>query len=367
MDEFKHYLQIDILKGLAIISVIILHTIPSNMVKTPFSILTIYQAVPIFFVLMGTNAFMSFKRRNYKSIAPIYPEYLRNRFKRILYPLLLVWILSLITCIIFNKDLYIGIFTIIGYLPLTGPGNYFISILLQFVLIFPVLYKLYRYNPRYLLLTSFIFNFVFEILSIQTPFLSNNSYVYKSCILRYLFLLVLGMWMVDNFEPESVKSVIKNKMVLIGSVMSFIYILLVSAFSWYFPYFQTPWQPQTILSFFYPLILCVFGLKYLPSAGNSFWNIISLIGKASYHIFLLQIIFFGAGFSVTSLIANSGMNSVYNTYMLGIIALAGNISITLILGLSFYYIEPKLTKKFNIESFKLNKLLYKIIPKILYK
>lgn len=93
MDEFKHYLQIDILKGLAIISVIILHTIPSNIVKTPFSILTIYQAVPIFFVLMATNAFMSFKRRSYKSIAPIYPEYLRNRFKRILYHLLFVWIL----------------------------------------------------------------------------------------------------------------------------------------------------------------------------------------------------------------------------------------------------------------------------------
>lgn len=169
--------------------------------------------------------------------------------------------------------------------------------------------------------------------------------------------------MVDNFEPESVKSVIKNKMVLIGSVMSVIYILLVSAFSWYFPYFQTPWQPQTVLSFFYPLILCVFGLKYLPSAGNSFWNIISLIGRASYHIFLIQIIFF----AVTSLIASSGLNSVYNTYMLGIIALAGNIGITLILGLSFCYIEPKLTKKFNIESFKLNKVLYKLIPKILYK
>jgi peptidoglycan/LPS O-acetylase OafA/YrhL len=139
---------------------------------------------------------------------------------------------------------------------------------------------------------------------------------------------------------------------------------LVSALLLHFPYFQTPWQPQTVLSFFYPLILCVLGLRYLPSNGNSFWNIISLIGKASYHIFLIQIIFFGAGFSITSIIASSGLQGVYNTYILGIIALASNITITLLLGLLFYYIEPKLIKKVELQSLKLNKVIYRIIPKI---
>jgi len=367
MDEFKHYLQIDILKGLAIMSVIILHTIPAAVVKLPISVFTVYQAVPVFLILMAVTAVMSFKRRGYNHILSIYPEYLKNRLKRLLYPLVIVWIISLGLGILLNKDIYIGIFTIMGYLPLTGQGDYFISVLLQFTLLFPILYKLYNYNSKYFLISCLIFNLTFELFSAYNPILRGNSYWYKACMFRYLFLIALGMWLANNFDFTDIRSFIKKKFVLAGLGVSILYMIGLSAFSFYFPYIQGAWQPQIILSFFYPLFLCALGIRYLPSAKKGIWGIISVIGKASYHIFLLQIIFFGAGFSVTSLIANSGMNSVYNIYMLGIIALAGNISITLILGVSFYYIGPKLTKKFNVESFKLNKVLYKIIPKILYK
>ena len=341
MDESRRYLQIDILKALAIISVIILHTIPSNMVRHPLSAFTIYQAVPIFFILMATNAVMSFKRRNYTALSGVYPNYLKSRFERIVYPLIILWILSLVMGILLGKDIYIGIMTFIGYMPLSGPGNYFISILIQFVLIFPILYRLYNYSPKYTLITGFILSFGFEIVTTQIPILDNSFYWYKACILRYLFLIVLGMWLVNNFDPANLKSLIKRKAVLTGLIVSIAYMVGVSIFSWKFPYFQNPWQPQTVLSFFYPLILCAVGIKYLPSFTNRIWSSFRLIGKASYHIFLIQMLFFVSGLQL--IYYNLGLHHTGGIML----ALAGNIIILIVLGLLFYYTEPKISSLFN--------------------
>ncbi len=341
MDESKYYLQIDILKALAIISVIILHILPSNIVKNPIFIFTIGQAVPIFFVLMATNAFMSFKRRRYGSL--LHSTYLKTRFKRVIYPLIIIWILAIILVILLNKEMYIGIFTLIGYLPLTGPGNYFISIIIQFVIIFPILYRLYNYNPKFLLIMSLILNFAFEITASKIS-IFNGSYLYSACILRYIFLITLGMWLVDKYEHGNLKSFVSEKIIILGLILSITYIMGVSVFSWNFMYFQKAWQPQTVLSFFYPLILCAIGIKYLPSIPNIFWNILGVIGKASYHIFLVQILFFGAGFSIISIIMHYSLQKIYNIYALGFLALIGNIIIIVALGLMFFFIESKLIK-----------------------
>ncbi|MGB9979489.1 acyltransferase family protein [Methanobacterium sp.] len=343
MNESKHYLQIDILKALAIISVIVIHSIPPNMVKHPLSIFVIYQAVPIFFVLMAVNAVMSFKRHNYNVLSRIYPNYLKNRFERVVYPLIIVWILSLIIAILLNKGIYIGTMTLIGYMPLSGPGNYFISILLQFVLLFPILYKLYKYNPKYLLIAAFILNFAFEILAFQIPALGNNSYWYRACILRYLFLITLGMWLVDNFEPSHLKSMIKRKSLLIGLVVSISYIISVSIFSLKFPYFQSSWQPQTVLSFFYPLVLCALGIKYLPSVPNRIWNSFKLVGRASYHIFLIQMLFFVSGLQL--IIFDLSLQNTPNTKILVVSTV--NVLILIGLGLLFYYVDSKIAFIFN--------------------
>ncbi|WP_424355973.1 acyltransferase family protein [Methanobacterium sp. MBAC-LM] len=343
MNESRHYLQIDILKALAIISVIVLHTIPPNMVKHPVSIFIIYQAVPVFFVLMAVNALMSFKRRNYTVLSSIYPNYLKSRFERIVYPLIVVWILSLVIAVLLNKEIYIGTMTLIGYMPLSGPGNYFISILLQFVLLFPILYWLYKYNPKYVLIAGFILNFAFEVLAAQVPALGNNSYWYRACILRYLFLIVLGMWLVDNFEPARLKSLIKRKNLLIGLVVSIIYITGVSIFSLKFPYFQGSWQPQTVLSFFYPLFLCALGIKYLPSVSNRVWNSFRVIGKASYHIFLVQMLFFVSGLQL--IIFDLNLQNVLVVKILAVSII--NVLILVGLGLLFYYMDSKIAFVFN--------------------
>lgn len=63
MDENKHYLQIDLIKAVAIVSVIILHSVPSSITASTISFFTMEQAVPVFLLIMGLNGTMSFKRR----------------------------------------------------------------------------------------------------------------------------------------------------------------------------------------------------------------------------------------------------------------------------------------------------------------
>lgn len=341
--EPKYYLQIDIIKALAIISVIILHTLPSTMSKSLIGILTIYQAVPIFFIIMGRNSGSSLKRKNEFSLNKLYSKsYFKSRFTRLIVPFIIIFTISLIIGLFLNKNIYLGSLSFLGYLPLTGPGNYYISIIFQFIIIFPIIYSLYRANPKLVIILGILISLFFELISPQIGILQNNSYIYKACILRYLFAIILGIWFIDNFK---IKKVFNNKYFLLSLIVGIGYIISYSLFSFEIPYFITNWQPQNFLTFAYALFLCVLGINYLPAkVDNFFTELMKVIGKASYHIFLIQILFFGADLSLLSLFNLSLFT--WNAFALGMLALAGNLIIILIIGLLFFYFETKITNEF---------------------
>ena len=140
--EQKYYQQIDILKALAIISVVILHTIPEEYLYSTFAVFHIWQAVPVFMIIMGVNLAMSFKRREYHKLNEMYSlDYLLRRFERIVYPFILFFVLTFIfgiikTIMIGENRIYLGALSLIGFLPVTGPGNYFITLLFQLLIYF---------------------------------------------------------------------------------------------------------------------------------------------------------------------------------------------------------------------------------------
>ena len=136
MDETKYYLQIDLLKGFAIISVLIMHSfdivtgttglstliVSSSLNSASFiqmnpislfgliqtiKVLSLWQAIPLFFVMMGITLGMSFKRHNYFSLKETYSKtYFRSRFIRLYFPYVILFVISLIlalvTVILFN-------------------------------------------------------------------------------------------------------------------------------------------------------------------------------------------------------------------------------------------------------------------------
>lgn len=355
MINHKHYLQVDLLKGLAIIFVIVGHTISFTSIKSLnlisfIFILTIFQAVPIFFLLMGRNMASSFKKRGYKNLNQIFTKtYFKRRLRRIVYPLIIAFIISAVIGVFCQKTLYFGLFNLIGQLPLFGPGNYFISIILEFIIIFPLIYVMFEHYPNLTLISCFLINLVFELISKQYILSPDGFYLYGASILRYLFLICLGLCLI-KFDFN--KSLFQNRLIILGFVLSMAYLFISFFLGGISQYFIPTYQYTNVMASFYPLILVILCLRYFPSKSSAIpINLLALIGKASYHIFLVQIIFFGIGLSLlenrifinpTSLLNYLNQSNYINAFLIIFIAILINLSLCITFGLMFYYFTEKL-------------------------
>jgi hypothetical protein len=139
-------------------------------------------------------------------------------------------------------------------------------------------------------------NFAFELIAPHVLY-SGESYAYKACILRYLFAIALGMWVAK--DPDLFSK--RNKIVLLVAPFSVSYLVISDLLSYpsgaylgIIPFFFPEWYTQNVLSFFYPTLLILLGIKYLPKMSTTrFISALRTAGKTSYEIFLIQIAYFG--------------------------------------------------------------------------
>ena len=128
---------IDVVKGLAIIGVIAQHALTRENMDGTGADFWLRQSVPVLFVLMGFNAARAGLRRPAPTLAEAYgARYWRGRFRRILLPLLVVSAVALVVGAA-SGHLHLRALALVGYLPVPGPGVYWITILLTFTLIWP--------------------------------------------------------------------------------------------------------------------------------------------------------------------------------------------------------------------------------------
>lgn len=334
--------QIDFLKAFAIMSVILMHTIrPENMPNSIY-LFFIVQAVPIFLVITGFNWCSSFYDKPPEST--YIKSYFLKKSNRLIKPFAVIFIcsilLGLLQYVYFGQtNLNLSLYSFIGLLPIPGPGNYFFTIMLELIFIFPLLFLFYSNKPKYFLVVCFVINIVFELIS---PYLlSNRIYLYNASVLRFLFAIALGMWISKDYRLLSTTSI----PVLIGSVFSIVYLLLNIFGNYPIPYFLSEQHTQNIFSFFYPALLVLVGLKYLPCtvSANSLNDFIVTIGKASYHIFLVQMFYFsvlnspfGPGFFKYFTFGLDSTNALVPA-----INLLLNEAICIMLGLLFYRIKAE--------------------------
>ncbi len=283
----KYLLQIDILKGIAIISVLLMHALPTKLLTDMFHILYIGQAVPIFIVIFGFNQALSL---NPRSIS--YTTYYYKKVSRFLMPFVFAFAISVLAGVLFflltgETILRINRYLIFGRLPLPGPGNYFISLLFQYTLTIPILYKLCAKRPVLTFLTSCVLSVIFEFIRGQLPpYLRDYGLIF----FRFLPAVFLGMFIYRNWNKKNYNYIF----IYLGAVLAFFY----QFYSLYITgspitSIYENWGIGYFLSFFYPSLLFLIGLKLLPSVSNNVvYEQLALIGKASLHIFLVQIIYF---------------------------------------------------------------------------
>lgn len=335
----RYYPQIDFLKGIAITSVILLHSASSPILARVYADFYIAQAVPIFIILSGLIGYIIFQCNPFKTLNQVYSkDFFLKRISRYIFPLVLIYVIDLIymylSKIPLTNDVITRIITL--QLPTAGPGNYYISIIMQIIIISPVLFYVYSKKPFATLVTMVALNATFEFLGPYIPYA-----IYYVSFLRYFAAFALGMYLSKEFvQKQEIKLTKKSNLPLIV----LIFLSAVYMFTFHitdFAFFRPEWNAQNLFTFSYAILPIAIVLSTYPVLSKLalFTSKVRLLGRASYHIFLVQILYFGTGLNNFFLLESSPL------LIIGVVSIMANLTITITFGLLFYFLNQKLIKR----------------------
>jgi peptidoglycan/LPS O-acetylase OafA/YrhL len=335
--------QVDVIKGFAIIAVVLLHALPRDILISSWAVLHIWQAVPVFFIGMGFVQGLSVQQAFELPDPPrgirYSREYVAKAFNRYLVPLVPVYAISLLGIWVASRlhpsfEMYLGPLNLLGKLPSEGPGNYFISILLQTIVVLPILSYAMSRRPGGVLLACFALDLAFEL---SAPHWVNNRetrYLYSSAIFRYLFAIGLGYWIaLVPFKAQ--------RNVICGAIGSLAYLVYSQVTGFQFPFFSGIWGTQNLFSAFYPAALVLLGLIFLPKKCDSPpLRLVESLGRASYQIFLVQLLWYR--FFVYAYLDRLAGNALERHYPFSLMAyVVVSATCCLAIGYGWYRLEPR--------------------------
>ncbi len=328
-----YYPQIDLMKCLAIILIIVLHTVPTKVLGLTYADFHIWQAVPVFLVIMGITSVISYERLSYTRLGEYYSlKNMVHRCRRILVPFAIVFMVSIVFGIVRHFN-YLGWGSLLGVLPIPpAPGNYYLSILFQFLIFVPLIMYFFRKNMFGCILFMVGANLAFEYLVSRMNLADTYFYYYLICLLRWMANIAVGMYIGKELVKKGYIDILgkHNRLLRVGILLSILY-LVVMVFTQFRLPISVEWMgTQNLLSVGYPLLLVSLMLNVkIDNFAKSFsGRILTTIGKASYHIFLVQMLYFGLEYGHYGWDVISGIES-----------LVINITITVVMGVAFYYLD----------------------------
>ena len=172
------FFQIDALKAVMIFLVIFDHIVTWGVKSAIGVALWERISIPVFLIIMGFNMGLSFKRSGASTLKEFSSkDYFKSKIKRYIIPFLILYGFSTIIGYVlygfnwsnmYNGQYYpvhggiINLFT--GYLIFWGPGNWFIPVLLQSILIMPLLYYGFMKKSKLTLILCFVIEILMQLL-----------------------------------------------------------------------------------------------------------------------------------------------------------------------------------------------------------
>lgn len=325
----QHFQQIDILKGLAIVAVLLLHSLSREQLDDTYAVFHIWQAVPIFMVLMGLNLGMSNGIKTLHFNRLYTAHYFQKKGLRIVFPLLLLYAIALVLGYVWEqvyaREVYtLGWKNLIGVLPVSGKGNYFITLLLQSLVALPLIGYTFSRWPVVTSSALVLLEVAFQLLAYDIDYFDKDRYLYDAALLRYFSAIALGLWLSRLVTTTSEKRY--SWLLMLAGTASGLYLYFHQYQNFSLPYIRPEWQAQMFLSFPYAALVIYAAIVSFPQQSDHIvLRTIALIGKASYHIFLVQVLYFG--------LIQDDKNIVLN------------LAVCLLTGLVFYRLESAMSKK----------------------
>lgn len=355
---FKYW-QIDALKAFAIALVVMDHSLTWDLKSLIGGVFWERTAIPIFMIVMGFNIGLSFKNRGATTLRELYSRsYFKRKIERYVFPFLLLYWGSLILGLYFNSFTW-NEYTLIGWLPFWGPGNWFIPVLFSSILVLPLIYRGYLSYPKLtvflcfmseILLQLFMFYFVpLQLVGGSYTFTSYEAAFLVSVIrTNVLFLLPavgLGLWFTDSPNIKAKR----NRLMWVALPLSVVY-MVAYQFLGYRAYVidgiykhNLIWGDYTFLLYPYSAFLFLLAMRYLPSTPQTrLQNLIQRAGRASYHILLVQILYYSIWYHTHGNWANVGFGSDVLNHVWFYI---GSLIVTFTVGILWYEAERDAFKR----------------------
>ena len=317
---------LDIIKAFCVIFVIITH----DSISTSFRLKTLFpfwidMAVPMFMIISGYVYAISFERNKIAAIQDAYTlRFLMPKFIRYTIPFVAAFLVEVLGEVLFAilkfprfspKHLVVIFFQ--GGI---GPGSYYYPILLQFLLFYPVIYFIIRkYDFKGLVLCFFI-NACFEFFQ---HVWGCNSEFYRMLLFRYTFVIAFGAWLYQG--RDKIPFVWKVASFLVGTIFIVLYRYIKIK-----PRIITYWTGTSFLACLFLLPVAEFLIKKVHLSCKP----IEFLGKASFNIFLAQMVYYAYMFEFTRKLISSH-----------ILQLCAHIAICVTSGIIFYFVEHKITAR----------------------
>ncbi|MCJ7817341.1 MAG: acyltransferase [Candidatus Thorarchaeota archaeon] len=300
-----YYFQLDVLKAIAIMFVVMDHSLTWEIKGSVGSLFWERLSIPFFLIVMGFNMAYSFKYSGATTLRELYSwEYFKGKIVRYVLPFAVLYMGSILVGMLtglwtFNE------YTLLGFLPFWGPGNWFIAVLFGSIVVFPLVYWLFKKQPVLTLILCFLSEIVMQgVMYIWLPYPIDSAmegFLTSAIRVNVIFFLPavgLGLWFSEGYDLLSKK----NWFMFLYYPISFIFMLdystgiisgLPNAVGQGFTFIQDYIRGDyTLLFYGYAAQLFLYAMFLLPpKPSGKVHRFVQRIGRASYHILLFQIFY----------------------------------------------------------------------------
>lgn len=310
--------SIDVIKGLCILMVIFTHSgwNEEERLKLLFPF-WIAMAVPVFMIISGFLYAKSYVKHNICSIGKAYsPKNFFDKIIRYSFPFLIAFLVEKALIILMEGSFEAeGVWqTVYSFFSgnFSGPGSYYYPVMLQFVFYFPILYFLVKKFDFKGFLICGIINLLYEVLQ-RVGGMTEDCY--RLLVFRYTLVIAFGCYLAIGRKKVS------KKFLFAGMFVGIAYILLF-CYAGFTPWITIYWTGTSFLACLYILPLA----SRIPMA-NMQGRILEVLGKASYHIFVVQMVYYHYAGFLYARILYRGLRILVNLFICSVV------------GLLFYYME----------------------------
>lgn len=329
-NKHEFFRIIDSIKAISIISIIILHSLDST-IRLQFGVPFIFnQAVPFFILIASINRMYSYYRKDISFAKYKINYYQLNNIchyisKRLIIPYLLVFLLYILANYIYYGE-YNYNYILFDFIGKIGYGGYFVFLFISIYLLFPLCLQIFKmFSLNVCLFVCLFVDTVFVLLPMP-------SIIYNILPFRYIAIVFIGIYVCES-------PYLKNKCVFSGLLLGVFYIFIDRYF------IQIKWSGSHTLAYGYTLYVFMLISNFMKNhVKEKIIEFCGKIGKASYHILLVQIIYMNLTYK---LVENSLFVKNFSEGWILIYVIFANIIICVVSGYLYYLLDMQLKKYIN--------------------